>query len=205
MANTWKAKNWNAGVGGSWTTLSSTAGSYKTLTVGYGGTNNALEIAFTAVDGNYKTIALRLQNYWGVYFGSSVGSRTFRYKVLTVEDATYTKPTASTSYDGTILIGNGEYASATVTFTRESGFVKGNTYYIYVFAQDFSSTANVGTILWGKYDSSYYTAEVASSFVDMQGAVNVGSRKGTVKIYHNGQWRVGIPKVYKDGQWRIGG
>lgn len=203
--NTWKARQWTDGTAGSWAALSTTSGTYSNLQYGYTGKNVVLEIAFTATDGNYKTIALRWQNRWGTYLPQSTGNLSFRYKVLEVEDAAYTNPTASTAYDGTITISGEEYGRATVTFTRVKGFIKGRTYYIYIFAQDFSSTDNCATVVWGNYDGTYYTAEVTSAFVTMQGTVNIGNRKGIIEIWDGLQWRVGMDEVWDGTQWRIGG
>lgn len=56
---------------------------------------------------------------------------------------------------------------------------------------------------WGTY--SLLKTNRTQTVEILQGAVNVGNRKGMINIYHNGQWRVGIPKVWDGSKWRIGG
>lgn len=197
MSNTWKAKWWRSGeVYKDWVELSGS--SYQNLRFGYAGenANHVLEIAFTAVDDSYSTIALRWQNDWSSslgYVSEYVSGRTFRYKVSgTSGDTSYINADLNAQYDGTFVISEGLYGNTTVTFSSKKGFIKGRTYYIYIFSQSHGGD-NFSTVRWGYYSTKYYTAEDLTAFVEKQG--------GTVPIKVDGVWVDAIPQVKVSGTW----
>lgn len=195
MANVWRAKLWTSGTQTQdWNTL----GSAKNLwLLGWAGSayNRILEIEFTCNDGNYETIALYWYNNYNAYLSSSTAGRTFRYKIVEKEDSSYNNATASSPYDGTITLAAAKWNGTTVTFTRSSGFIKGKTYYIYIFSQDHSTSDNCAGILWGTDSANGVKSyEKLDSFVAFSG--------GMINIYVDGGWKSATPYVYVDGEWK---
>lgn len=210
MANVWRAKSWVDGeVKVDWVTLSTST--YEFMDVGWATTTRVLEIEFTANDGSYDTIALFWYNNYKQYVSSYTDGRTFRYKVLTAEDSAYTKTTASTAYDGTITLAAGEWNGKVVTFTRKGGFIKGKTYYIYVFAWNYSSTDNVAGILWGYHSGNKVKSyESLDDFVPYSGGfvrIDNGSSFDTYMIYidNGSSWDLYMPYIDNGSSWDMYG
>lgn len=167
---------------------------YPIAGYGYSGSNWVAIIEFT-------TEKLTRELTLGLVNGNIRGAYTkVNYKILDTEaDSEYINADYTTASDGAIEMNKYDFTASNFALSLNKP-LKAGIHYLYLWTAMSTDYQCYFEFCFNKNDGT-----VTIVYEEIDGAVNVGDRKGVVKVWDGTQWRIGMVKVWDGTQWRIGG